>query len=1172
MSDIYLDGIKGLPEAEAIRDKLKKHNIVQLSGCVDAMKPQLIYALGQDFHTRLVVTYDEMRAKDLYEQYQSLGECSLYPARDFLFYQSDIRGNALSRERLKTTEALIEGREVTIFTTIDALLNRIMPIEAYADSTIRVCAEDSLDMDRTIKKLVRLGYERVTQVEHHGEFATRGGIVDIYPLTMDFPVRIELWGDEIDSIRSFDPESQKSMENLDSVSIYPASELILDRDRLEKGQKALKKDTEALIEKYRSEFKTEEAHRLRQQLDYVRELDEPAQMDPYLPYFYRDAAGLLDYIGEDSCIFFDEVRHLHESAKVITAEFEESMTHRLEQGYLLPKQMEMLLDYRKIFAALSKKTGLTFSTLDASDKIIKPAFTYAVNATSKVSYNNSFELLIKDLKKYTKEHFRVVIVCESGNRAKHLTESIMDEDINVFFAREADRELFAGQVMVTVGSIRSGYVLKDAFFAVITEFDIFGNAGRKQRKKKRFEGKGVSSFADLSIGDYVVHENHGLGIYRGLEKIQVDKVQKDYIKIEYAKGGNLYILASQLDSIQKYASVDSGAKKPRLNTLGGTEWARTKSNVRHAVGLVARDLVELYSKRQMSDGFVYGPDTTWQREFEEDFPYEETPGQLEAIEDVKRDMMSPKIMDRLICGDVGYGKTEIAMRAAFKAVQEGKQVVYLVPTTILAQQHFQNFESRMKNYPVTVEMLSRFRSQAQQKETVAGLKSGRVDIVIGTHRVLSDDIEYKDLGLLIIDEEQRFGVNHKEKIKKLKTSVDVLSLSATPIPRTLHMSMIGIRDMSVLEEAPLERMPIQTFVFEYNEEMVREAIVRELARGGQVYYVFNRARQIADMAARIQSLVPEARVAYAHGQMTENRLEDIMYDFTNHEIDILVSTTIIEIGLDISNVNTIIIHDSDNLGLSQLYQLRGRVGRSNRVAYAFFLYKRDKVLKEVAEKRLAAIKEFSDLGSGFKIALRDLEIRGAGNLLGDEQHGHMAAVGYDMYCKMLNEAVLTEKGIAPEDSFETSIEINVDAFLPETYVPGELQRLDIYKRIAELATDEEADELLDELIDRFGEPPFSAMNLFLIARLRRNAHKAYITRIKQRDDQVDIYLYEKAGLDAARIPAFIAGFEGDVSFSAAGKEPYFTYSYMRNSRVKKRKLTDLLEEFAALLADCSVAE
>ena len=665
----------------------------------------------------------------------------------------------------------------------------------------------------------------------------------------------------------------------------------------------------------------------------------------------------------------------------------------------------------------------------------------------------------------------------------------------------------------------------------------------------------------------MVHESHGLGIYQGIEKVEVDHVVKDYMKISYRDGGILYVLATGLDVIQKYASAEGGAK-PKLNKLGTQEWSRTKSKVRTAVEEIAGDLVELYAVRQSAKGYCYGQDTVWQREFEEMFPFEETEDQVAAIAATKEDMESDKIMDRLICGDVGYGKTEIAIRAAFKAVQENKQVVYLVPTTILAQQHYNTFVQRMKDFPVRIDLLSRFRTAAEQKKTIADLKKGMVDIVIGTHRVLSADVAYKDLGLLIIDEEQRFGVAHKEKIKKLKENVDVLTLTATPIPRTLHMSLVGIRDMSVLEEAPEDRLPIQTFVCEYNEELVREAIVRELAREGQIYYVYNRVNNIADVAAALRELVPEANVAYAHGQMKESELERIMYDFVSGEIDVLVATTIIETGLDISNVNTMIVHDSDQMGLSQLYQLRGRVGRSNRTAYAFLMYKRDKVLKEVAEKRLEAIREFTDLGSGFKIAMRDLEIRGAGSLLGKSQHGHMQAVGYDLYCKMLNEAVKTKKGISVMEDFNTLVDLDVDAYIPPAYIINEVQKLDIYKRIAGIDNEQECDDMREELLDRFGQIPKSAENLLRIALIRSHAHRLYMPEVKGKKERVQFVLRPDAPIKVENIPLLISDYQGKLRFDPKGG-PAFYLHYRKCGVIEKDEetLLALTEEALAKMEE-----
>ena len=689
-------------------------------------------------------------------------------------------------------------------------------------------------------------------------------------------------------------------------------------------------------------------------------------------------------------------------------------------------------------------------------------------------------------------------------------------------------------------------------FVLISESDIFGRALRKRKPRKK-NANAVRSFSELAVGDYVIHESHGLGVYKGIEKVEIDHAAKDFIRVEYAGGSSLLIPATQLDLLQKYA--DSEGKKPRLNKLGGEQWKRTRNRVRHAVKDIAKELVALYAERQSGEGFQYGPDTVWQNEFEELFPFEETDDQLQAIAETKQDMESTKIMDRLICGDVGFGKTEVAIRAAFKAVQENKQVVLLAPTTILAQQHYNTFVQRMKDFPVRVDLLCRFRTAAEQKKTIEDVKKGMVDILIGTHRVLSKDISFKDLGLLIVDEEQRFGVAHKEKIKQMKSTVDVLSLTATPIPRTLHMSLIGIRDMSVLEEAPLERMPIQTFVSEYDEEMVREAISRELARDGQIYYVYNRVNDIQDVAGRIARLVPEARVRTAHGQMKERELERVMYDFISGEIDVLVSTTIIETGMDIPNVNTIIVHDADRMGLSQLYQLRGRVGRSNRMAYAFLFYRRNVLLREEAEKRLHAIREFTELGSGVRIAMRDLEIRGAGNLLGAEQHGHMEAVGYELYCKMLREAVSEAKGEPEKEEFETGVELLVDAHIPDRYIPDEGQKLDVYKRIAAIDTETEADQLLDELLDRFGDPPEAVQNLIAISEIRSLAHEAYITEIRESRTEIRVVLYENARLDAARFADLIGQYRGKLRLQVASP-PYF--SYVKGNKVISEKGTLLL--------------
>ena len=1020
---------------ELYKRRMKEQGMMRICGCVNSQKTHMMYALSGGLKYKVIACSSESKAKQVYEEYRFLDpQTYLYPAKDLLFYQADLRSKELTRQRMEVIQAVTEKESLTVVTSFDAFMDSLLPKEEIVSRILHIKGDSVIHLEAMQEKLVELGYDREVQIEGPGQFAVRGGILDVYPLTEEQPVRIELWGDEVDSIRTFDVETQRSIENLKKISICPAAE-------------------------------------------FPREGENRVSFLDYFPL-------------EDTILFLDEPVRLLEKGRGVEEEFMEAQKRRVESGYELTDGEVRLYGTEEIAERINTYSSVGFFALDMRCKGLMARESYSLHTKSVNPYNSSFDMLTQDLKRLKRNGYRVVLLSGSRTRAKRLAEDLRDYNLSSYYSDDMDREVESGEIMTAYGYVAEGYEYPMLKYTVISETDIFGKV-KKKKKRKLYEGRRIQDFAELKPGDYVVHENHGLGIYQGIEKIEVDKIAKDYMKISYAQGGNLYIPATQLDLIQKYASAD--AKKPKLNRLGTQEWNKTKTRVRGAVREIARDLVKLYAARQEKEGYVYGEDTVWQKEFEEMFPFEETEDQLLAIEAVKRDMQSHKIMDRLVCGDVGYGKTEIAIRAAFKAVQEDKQVVYLVPTTILAQQHYNTFLQRMKDFPVRVDLMCRFRTSAQQKKTVEDTKKGLVDIVVGTHRVLGEDLKFKDLGLLIIDEEQRFGVQHKEKIKKLKENVDVLTLTATPIPRTLHMSLIGIRDMSVLEEAPNDRMPIQTYVMEYNDEMVREAIERECARQGQVYYVYNRVEDIAEITAHVKKLVPEASVEYAHGQMREHQLEKIMYEFINGEIDVLVSTTIIETGLDISNVNTMIIHDADRLGLSQLYQLRGRVGRSNRMAYAFLLYRRDKMLKEVAEKRLAAIREFTDLGSGFKIAMRDLEIRGAGNLLGAEQHGHMEAVGYDMYCKMLHEAVRLLKGETKEADFVTTLDVNVDAYIPDSYIPNEYQKLDIYKRIAAIETEEEKEDMIEELTDRFGDLPKKAEKLLEAASLKAFAHSLYVT-------------------------------------------------------------------------------
>ena len=1098
----FLTPLQGLAEFEQIKEKSKTNKgILQVSGCMESQKSHLMYGLSGIAPYRLILAEDERRAREIYEDYRFYDrKVYSYPAKDLLFFQADIHGNLLIRQRMKVIKALLEEKELTVVTSIDGCMDFLESLEKIKEQLIHYESDSTVDTEQLKNQLVALGYERVGQVEMPGQFSVRGGIVDIYCLTEENPWRIELWGDEIDSIRSFDPESQRSLENLEELTIYPAVEHIGDKDMV----------------------------------------------------------SFLDYFPEErTIIFLDEPNRLTEKGGAVEEEYRQSRMHREEKGSRnLPENW--LCSFEQLQKELNKRNCISVCALEPKQAGWKVREKFYLEVKSISAYNNSFELLVKDLHQYKKQGYRIALLSGSRTRAERLAKDLQEEGLAAFYGQDYDREICPGEIMVVYGHAKKGFEYPLIKFAVMTESDIFGQE-QKKKKKKNYSGSRIQDFAELSIGDFVVHEKHGLGIYRGIEKVEVDRIVKDYIKIEYRGGSNLYIPATQLDCLQKYSGADA-SKAPKLNKLGTQEWNKTKSKVRGAVKNIAKELVELYAVRQEKEGYVCGPDTVWQREFEEMFPYEETEDQLSAIEDAKRDMESTRIMDRLICGDVGYGKTEVALRAAFKEVQESRQVAYLAPTTILAQQIYNTFVQRMKEFPVRVELLCRFRTPAQQKKAIEDLKKGQVDVIIGTHRILSKDVQFKNLGLLIVDEEQRFGVTHKEKIKQLKKDVDVLTLTATPIPRTLHMSLIGIRDMSVLEEPPMDRMPIQTYVMEYDEETVREAINRELRRGGQVYYVYNRVTDIADVALRIAKLVPDARVDFAHGQMSERELENVMYSFVNGDIDVLVSTTIIETGLDISNVNTMIIHDSDRYGLSQLYQLRGRIGRSNRTAYAFLMYRKNVMLKETAEKRLAAIREYTDLGSGFKIAMRDLELRGAGNLLGAQQHGHMNAVGYDLYCKMLNEAVKEAKGIHTMEDFETSVDLNVDAYIPDSYISNEFQKLDIYKRIAGIETQQDYDDMLEELLDRFGEPGKVVLNLLAIAKLKAIAHQGYVTEIKQTGKTVRFTLYEKARLNTEGFPALMQKYRRGLQFKNE-QEPKFILEPQGNLILE---LTEFAEELKSM--------
>ncbi len=1118
---------------EAERLLMRAEGPVVLSGTTESQRAHIFARAGR-MSARLVVTHSDSEAVSLAEDLSAFSEnVFIFPEKDLLFYQADIRSNELVQKRMRALKAIREGGEYIIVTTFAAMMNQLPPFEEFEGSVLELSEGMESDENAVAKKLVSLGYERVARVEAPGEFSVHGGILDVFDITEERPFRIEYWDTEIDTIRVFNPETQISEGRTEKISLFPVTELFPGEESLKNAEKAIRADYERLKESFVKAGNYEAAASLQ---SMFREIEDglsdryfKGRLTGLLAYFYEKPDTLMEYLPKDALLCLLEPARLKEQGEGTEAEFSESLKMRLENGMALPGEGKILRGTAETFAGLDGGRTLALTGFDSRPPMLHIRESLLVDVQPVVTYQGNFEGLIADLKDSLSRGFAVVLLSPSRTRGSRMAEELREYGIRAYYEENPEEEPKPGTLLVTFGQLHRGFSYPQLKFTVLTEGDILGSGKKKKRRPKFEGGQKIRNFSELSAGDYVVHENYGIGIYRGIVNLTTDDIARDYMQISYGKSGTLYIPVTNLDVVQKYASSD--AKPPKLNRLDSPDWKKTRSRVSAAVTEVAEELVELYALRQNGEGFRYSPDTVWQTEFEEMFPYEETEDQLQAVEAVKADMESGKIMDRLLCGDVGFGKTEVALRAAFKAVQDSKQVAYLVPTTILAQQHYNTFVQRLHDFPVRVELLSRFRTEEQQKEAVKAIRRGEADIVIGTHRILSKDVSFKDLGLLIIDEEQRFGVKHKEQIKQLKKSVDVLTLSATPIPRTLHMSMIGVRDMSVISEPPTDRLAIQTYVMEYAEELVREAIKRELSRGGQVYYVYNRVQDIQDVAAKIQSLVPEAEISYAHGKMSERELEKRMLAFIEGEIDVLVSTTIIETGLDIPNVNTIIIHDAERYGLSQLYQLRGRVGRSNRQAYAFIMYRRNRVMTEEAQKRLEAIRQFTELGSGIKIAMQDLEIRGAGAVLGNAQSGHMAEVGYDLYCKMLSQAVKTARGLKQDTTdFDTLLDIREDAYIPSSYIGNESLKLEIYKRISLIQTAEDREDLEDELTDRFGDPPLPVQKLLRISELKNLARSVYISEVKGNEMELTFRFVPYANVRTENIPVLIANMKGAMRF------------------------------------------
>ena len=1157
--------LKELAEYRQLLEHIKENDTpVLATGVIDVQKIQMIYALCQETGAKaLVISPDEVAAKAVYNDMTEFDDKTyFFPSRDFIYYSADVSSGDVNRQRFNTLDALIKNEADFVCTSMDALFIRLMKKAELANYIIEIDNDSRIDFDEFIKSLVFMGYERSETVEGVGQFAVRGGIIDIYSPVQENAVRIELWDDEIDSIKNFDVISQRSLDTADSVRIFPVKEIIFGDGDAKEAADLMAADLIKAVKNYLRKDAVDAAENIKNTVEEaVDKLRSGVnEIGAFVNYLSMDTVSLFDYLDKNTIVFFDEPKKMHLNAKSSYEQYSESMKERLLNGYILPKQTKLIFDENEIYSFASKfRQVLSCSVTQSIPGFkLKGIFDFAVKAST--SFNGKYNLFCDEIKFLKDEGYRIIILGGGESRCKRIHNELMDREISSALVGEGeDFEPVRGGVYICRGKISKGFEYPTIKYAVFSLNEISGEQGLRKKHPKKKKGKAIESFTDLQVGDYVVHESYGIGVYRGLEKITSDGVNKDYLKISYKGGSSLFVPVNQMDMVQKY--IGSDGARPKLNNLGGADWGKMKTKVRAAVAILAEDLVQVYAKRQAAKGFKYSPDTTYQTEFEESFDYTETDDQLNAVEDIKKDMESGKVMDRLVCGDVGYGKTEVAIRAAFKTVMDGKQVAYLVPTTILAQQHYSTFSKRMENYGVQIELLNRFKTASEQKASIKKLESGTADIVIGTHRMLSKDVKFRDLGLIIVDEEQRFGVAHKEKLKYMQENVNVLTLTATPIPRTLHMSLSGIRDMSLLEEPPMERMPVQTFVMESNDQFVRDAIHRELTRGGQVYYLHNRINDIEEAAAKIQKLVPEADVRYAHGRMSERELEGIMSEFIEGDIDVLVCTTIIETGLDIPNVNTIIIQDADRMGLSQLYQLRGRVGRSNRTSYAYFMYRKDKSLSETAEKRLQTIREFTEFGSGFKIAMRDLEIRGAGSLLGAEQHGHMETVGYDMYCKLLDEAVCKLKGVEREEPFETTIDINVNAYIPETFIKNEITRLEIYKRISLIDKFEDFSDVQDEIEDRFGSMPKSVETLLNVALLKAEAHRHDIISIAEKQKNIVITFKKDAKVNGDRIAELLTMKNSPYLFTAA-VEPYIT---IKPSAREKKTTMEYVKNFLSEL-------
>ena len=1073
----------------------------------------------------VLVTYNEIQARKLYQDLKKLiKQTYFFPKKEITSYDYVAQSKEIEYKRIDVLNKMYLAKQqkepIIIVTTIEAVMKKMIAKDTLYQNVIDFKVGKTYLLDGIKEKLVGLGYERSDLIENKGQFSIRGGIVDV-GLSEKIGVRIEFWGDEVDSIRFFQISSQRSTEMLKEITIFPAHELIV---------QDLSEAVKNIQEKYPEEI---------EDIELIKNGDYISKINKYFNEFYENQASFLDYMSDEYLLLLDEKSKINQRKTNIIEDNNKLIESLVEKEKFVPEAIENISKFEYNF---EEKQIIYLEQNDSIKNIQKYYFeTREINF-----YNLQLDLLLADIVTYQKNKKKVVLLAGNEISAKKLCNILKENQINYKYEREAEN-VKPGEIIVTIGGFSSGFENYDLNLIVVSLQNNFEEpVKRKKKLSSTFKDSEKIVFADLKPGDIVVHQTHGIGQFIGVNTITADGVTKDYIKIKYRNDDILYVPTNSLDSVRKYIGGGDNSS-PRLNKLGGKEWSATTSKVKKNLEAVAKDLIELYAKRQKIKGFSFSPDTPWQKQFEDSFPYTETDDQLRAIEETKKDMEKPQPMDRLLCGDVGYGKTEVAIRAAFKAVMDQKQVAYLVPTTILANQQYEEFKTRMQEFAINVELLNRFKTKKEQDEIIKKLKLGEVDVVVGTHRLLSEDVNFKDLGLLIIDEEHRFGVKDKEKIKKLRTNIDVLTMTATPIPRTLHMSIVGVRDMSVIYEPPHNRKPVQTYVLEYDQEVITEAITKEIERDGQVFYLFNQVEGIEKKANEISMLVPEAKVGFAHGKMSGRELEEIMESFINQEINVLVCTTILESGIDIPNANTIIVENADRLGLAQLYQIRGRVGRSDKQAYAYVTYKRDKLLSEVADKRLKAIKEFTEFGSGFKIAMRDLEIRGAGSMLGEMQHGHMEQVGYDTYCKLLDEVIKEMQGIEVVEEQDVQIDLAVSSYIPDNFIENSSQKIEIYQNIALCRTEEELQNVIDEVIDRYGRLPKELENLIDIARIKQLARKANILKIAQRENGI-VFYFVKEKIKPEMVNTLITKYPMLVKFSNA-VEPYVTLRIKENENI-----------------------